>query len=196
MTEKSVFISCGILKDEILLLIERNNWDLKSVLLNSSLHVDFGKLMTALGSQLTKYDGREIAVCYGTCHPLIDKRIADVGGVRTPVQNCVELLLGKKMFTEKLEGGAFFLFEDWARTWSKVIEPIFGSNHDDIREIFQASHECLLAIRTECSGDFAAEAENISKITGLPLLWYDSGLEILEKNLRAVLDKNDGRLQG
>jgi hypothetical protein len=188
MSEKRIFISCGILRKEIILLIERNSWELKSVFLNSSLHVDFGKLMSALGSQLTKYDGDEIVVCYGTCHPLIDKRIEAAGGIRIPVQNCVELLLGKELFTTKLEDGAFFLFEDWAKNWDEVTESIFGSDPENIKEIFTFSHKYLLALRTECSDDFDADAEKISRITGLPLQWYDSGLEILEKNLKIVLE--------
>ena len=191
MYNRPVLISCGILRKEIMLLIDKNNWNLDPVFLNSSLHVDFHKLMKKLGFQLEKYHDRAKIVCYGTCHPQIDERIGEMNGIRTPVQNCVELILGKNLFTQKLEEGAFFLFEDWAVNWDTVVTPIFGDDPLLQREIFQSEHKFLFAIRTECSKNFKDKAESISAIIDLPIVWYDAGLDILEDCLKTVLGKND-----
>jgi len=56
-------------------------------------------------------------------------------------------------------------------------------------EIFGLSHKYLLAIRTPCSGDYAAHAERISREIGLELRWMDVALDHMERVLAEALNR-------
>lgn len=185
--QERVLISCGIVKEEIKLLIEKNKWAIKPVFLKSSLHVDFDKLWMALTKTLEVHKDKEKYVCYGTCHPLMSRCLDDKKAVRTNVQNCVELVLGKEKFREEIENGAFFLFEDWANNWENVTGSVFGHDPEVLKEIFNSEHKYLLGIKTPCSNDFSKNAEKISKQLEMPLAWIDADLDNLEKELTSIL---------
>lgn len=184
---KKALISCGIFKNEITSLIEKNNWEVKPVFLNSSLHVDFDKLWLTLTKSIENHKDYEKIVCYGTCHPLMGKLMNTTQSVRTDAQNCVELILGREKFDEEIEQGAFFLFEDWATNWTTVTKPTFGDDPDLLKELFSSEHKYLLAIKTSCSNDFSEEANEISEIIGLPLKWITTDLKFLEEKLSALI---------
>jgi len=180
-----VFISCGILKNEIRQIISKHNWPVKSKFLDSSLHIDLEKLFKVLSGSLKKEDAQKLVI-YGTCHPKMDDLLTTHHAVKVPGQNCVELLLGKERFSHELSKGAFFLFEDWARRWEEISFKYFG-NWEIMREIFQDSHKYILCLKTPCSGDFKDKAEHVSQLTGLPLIWEKFDLINLENVLTESL---------
>lgn len=184
---EKVLISCGILKEEIRFLIDKNQWVIKPVFLNSSLHVDFDKLWKALNKSLEVHADTDKYVCYGTCHPLMGKMIKENKAKRTAAQNCVELVLGKEKFNDEIEKGAFFLFEDWANNWKTVTGSVFGTDPEILKEVFQSEHSYLMAIKTPCSNDFSEKANEISLLLDLPVKWINVGLEHLEKELVQTL---------
>lgn len=190
-TEPPLLIGCGILQTEILFLIEKNRWQLDTVFLPSSLHVDFAQLENALRKALALYPDRRKIVFYGTCHPLMASLLGDGPVVRTEGQNCIDMLLGTERFIHELSSGAFFLLDDWAEHWEQVIYPVFGTNLTAIKALFSSEHRRLLAIRTPCSPDFTAKARTVAEITGLPLEWIDVTLDHLELCLKSAL----GRLE-
>ncbi|TWJ18979.1 DUF1638 domain-containing protein [Geobacter argillaceus] len=187
--ELALLIGCGILRAEILFLIEKNHWPLEAVFLPSSLHVDFEQLENSLRKALALHSGRRKVIFYGTCHPRMDSLIGTGAVVRTEGQNCIDMLLGRERFTRELATGAFFLLEDWAEHWEQVIHPVFESNQEAIRAIFTSEHRRLMAIRTPCSADFTAKAKKVADITGLALEWIDVTLDKLEQCLRTALDR-------
>ncbi len=184
-----LLIGCGILQKETEWLIKKNNWDLDTVFLDSAFHVNFEKLSNALTGALAKYNGRDIIVFYGACHPLMDKTLENAKTFRTMGQNCIDMLLGNKLFMDELVKGAYFLIEDWAIRWDQIITITFGTNKEIIRDIFQGDRKYLLCIRTPCSGDFAAEAEAASNMIGLPLKWRDATLDHFESTLQAAINR-------
>ncbi|HEY3381616.1 MAG TPA: DUF1638 domain-containing protein [Vicinamibacterales bacterium] len=189
-----LLIGCGILQKEIRHLIAKNGWKVTPYFLPSGLHTDFGKLRRALDGSLAAHAGRSRVVFYGACHPLMDRILADGHTVRTPGQNCVDICLGQEVFARELANGAFFLFEDWALHWDRIVGGRQGLPPAVMREIFRDAHTHLLAIRTPCSGDFSAEAEEISQRTSLDLRWMDTGLEHLERTLAATIRGAKGEL--
>ena len=128
-------------------------------------------------------------VFYGACHPLMEKILDAAGTFRTEGQNCVEMLLGPERFTAELEQGAFFLLEEWARSWERIVTATFGTNWDVIREMYQGDRNYLLCISTPCSGDFRAEAEEAGRLVGLPLRWLDVSLDHLESVLQEAINR-------
>ncbi len=71
--QKLLLVGCGILKKEIRWLIEKNQWPVEAIFLNSALHVDFDQLGRSLTSVLSAHRERNIIVFYGCCHPLMDQ---------------------------------------------------------------------------------------------------------------------------
>jgi hypothetical protein len=189
MTQKLTLIACGILHKEINCLIRKNSWPVRPIYLPSGLHVDFGKLQRTLEKSLERYGDQPRIVFYGACHPLMDQILNAANTIRTPGQNCVDIYLGSALFDRELADGAFFLFEDWALHWDDIVGGKQGLTPAVMRDIFRSAHTRLLAIRTPCSGDFAARAEEISRRTLLELHWIDIGLEHLERTLGTVINE-------
>jgi hypothetical protein len=188
--DATFLIGCGILAREIRSLIVKNSWPIETVLFDSALHNDFGSLGTTLESTLSTHRDHKTVVFYGCCHPRIEAIISDARTVRTQGQNCVEMLLGSAVFNEELTNGAYFLLEPWARNWESVIQGTLGTSRPDvIRAIFQEDRRYLLALRTPCSGDFTAVAEEAGRVAGLPVRWRDVRLDHLELILHDALQQ-------
>lgn len=181
--EKILLIGCGILKKEIEFLINKNKWPINTLFLDSSLHIDPDKLGERLKSALTIHKGRDIIVFYGSCHPLMAKILDESGVLRTKGQNCVEMLLGHEIFTEELAKGAYFILENWAEHWDYIMNKSLGRNEEIWKEIFRVDRKYLLGIKTPCSGDFRAKAEEAALTVGLPLSWIRVSLDNLESVL-------------
>ena len=192
---RCLLIGCGILKKEVKLLIEKNGWPLDTFFLDSALHIDFDKLSKSLASALARHSGRDIIVFYGSCHPLMEKMLAETKIIRTMGQNCVEMLLGQTRFTEELSNGAFFLLEEWARRWDDVITKTYGKNRKVLWDIFHEDRKYLLCLRTACSGDFKGDAAEVCSMVGLPLRWLDVSLDHLESVLQTAITQKMERVE-
>lgn len=192
---RSLLLGCGVLRKEVLRLIEKNGWPLDTLFLDSVLHCELAKLAHSLRSALAAHRDRDVIVFYGCCHPLMEFMLEEAGAIRTNGQNCLDMLLGHEVFLAETENGAFFLLEEWARQWSRVISSSFGTNRIEvIREIFQMDRKYILGLKTPCSDDFAAEAEAAARMVDLPLKWKDVALDHLETVLQAVVAQRMRRL--
>lgn len=180
-------VGCGILQKEVGFLIAKNKWALTTDFLPASLHIDFKRLACALQTGLARHANEQTIVFYGACHPGMDAMLNKAHTLRTPGQNCIEMLLGEEQFNRELGQGAFFLLDDWAYNWDAVIAQTFGSNIAVIRDIFHDQHRYLLCLRTPQSDDFSREAAHISAMLDLPLEWRDVGLDHLECVLQTVI---------
>lgn len=182
-------VGCGVLRKEALTLMARNGWAGGTRFLPSSLHNDLDRLAVDLESALMavhQEQGRPVVI-YGACHPQMDGLLTRHRVRRTCGQNCIAQLLGFDRYMEELSQGAYFLLEDLALTWPATVMASFGANFEVIREIFQNSHEYVLAIRTPCSGEFTEAAETVARMAGLPLRWMDAGLDHLESVLAEAI---------
>lgn len=186
-------LACGVFHREIRWLIQQRRWPVEAVFLDSSLHVDLVRLEKELTAALCGCAGDDLAVFYGACHPRIDRILGGAAAFRTPVENCVEALLGREAYLRELESGAFFLVEDWAKRARAVILGTFGGSEAVAREVFQAECRYLLCIRTPCSLEFSAEAEETGRLLGLPLRWMEASLARLESILGQTIAR---RLEG
>ena len=184
---------CGILRDEVRWLARKNGWQIETRFLDSALHSHLDKLQKGVQGLVREAAHRPMLVFYGACHPLMDQMLRQGGAHRVDRQNCVEALLGHEVFERELAEGAYFLLEEWARRWEEITVATFGPNVAVTREIFRADRTYLLAIRTPCSGHFAAEAEAAARYVDLPLRWMDVGLECLEQALSDAMARSERR---
>ncbi len=187
--KKILLIGCGILKKEIKWLIEKNNWPLETLFLDTALDVNFKKLEKTLKGALLKHRKRDVIVFYGTCHPLMDEILANANVFRTEGQNCADMLLGHELFTAELSKGAFFMLEDWANQWDRIMLDTYGKHLNVARDIYHDGHSYLLCLKTPCSEDFTTEVEKAGKMVDLPLLWMDVALDHLETVLWDAISK-------
>lgn len=186
--DRLLLMGCGILKNEVRFLIDKNGWPVDTSFFDSALHCEFDKLSHCLTTGLSKQAGRDVVVFYGACHPLMERMLDAAHTFRTEGQNCVEMLLGEERFTRELQQGAFFLLEEWAQRWEYIVSKAFGtSNWELIREMFNSDRSYLLGLRTPCSGDFTKEAEEAARLINLPLRWLDVDLEHLEAVLATAI---------
>ena len=176
-------IACSILKKEIEFLMNKNHWQFHTAFLSSGLHVNYHRLQHRLEKVLDSSNTPAIVV-FGACHPLMDKILSPYRGQRVAVQNCIELLLGKDAFTAHLERGAFFLLEEWAHSWNKIMGEAIGDLRFGQQEILHDSHSHLLCIKTPCSHDFSKQATQIAGQIKLPVRWHDVSLDHMEHRLR------------
>lgn len=197
-TAPLLLVGCGILHKEVDYLIRKNGWQIETHYLDSALHNYLGKLSEQLQGALTLHDqqGRNSLVFYGCCHPNMDHILAEHHTLRTQGQNCIVMLLGFEAFMAGLERGAYYLLEDWALSWEPMITQCFGRNLDVVREIFHASHKCMIALRTPCSGDFTAAAEAAAGFVELPLSWIDVDLDHLETVLSDAITQRQAQAAG
>jgi Protein of unknown function (DUF1638) len=191
MSEPGTIIACGILKNEIEMLARKNDWKTDLRFLDSSLHVDFDRLRRAVEGSLIKVNREPVLLVYGACHPLIRRFKGIEGAFWLQKQNCLEMLLGHDEFQARLAEGAFFLLEDWARRWDSVTGLAMGENRTMVREVFQSEHTHLCCIKTPCSGDFSALAEEIGRRIDLPVRWLDITLERFEEYLSTAFGTID-----
>lgn len=184
-------VGCGILHKEVDHLIRKNGWNLESRFLDSSLHNHLARLSNRLNLALDREDekGRDTIVFYGCCHPEMEKILTTHHTLRTQGQNCIVMLLGHEWFMDELELGSYFLLEDWAMSWRPMFAEVFGANRSVVREIFHASHQEIVAIRTPCSNDFTPEAREMADYLDLPLRWLDVTLDHLEGVLAEALTR-------
>ncbi len=185
-------VGCGILHKEIRHLCACNDWPLETTFLDPGLDTNMTRLGRQLTDTLARQHDRSPIVFYGCCHPLIDRMVADAGTFRTEGRNCIEMLLGRERFDRELADGAYFLLEDWARRWDRVMAEMFGPHQEIAAEIFAGDRTHILAVRTPCSSDFTAAAEHAAASVALPLRWTDAGLDHLERVLAKALDRLSG----
>jgi hypothetical protein len=191
MAECRVFLmGCGILKDEVRYLIDKNKWPVDTTFFDSALHCEFDKLSHCLTTGLSKHAERNVVVFYGACHPRMERILDEAHTFRTEGQNCVDMLLGNELFTRELLAGAFFLLEEWSHRWEYIVTKSFGTtNWEVIREMFGGDRKYLLCLRTPCSGDFSRDAEEAGRLVGLPLRWMDVSLDHLEAVLAEAITR-------
>ena len=183
---------CGVLQDEVHWLVEKNNWMVEEVYLQSSCDITLDLLEKKLKNMIQKNIDRRPLLLYGECHPRMNGILDKFHCIRIPGNNCIEFLLGHDIYNRELEAGAYFLTKGWLNGIMTHLHRVFGRNREVIREIYHACHKYLLCINTPCSlvePDYAAE---VAEYLDLPLHWHDTDLENLEKLIQmAILSAGD-----
>ncbi len=187
--ERLMLVGCGVLKKEICYLINKNQWPVDTDFLNLELHNDYILLEATLRSTLRKYYGRKTVIYYGECHPNMAKILKDTNTIKIPCDNCIEILLGKELYISELSSGAYFLLDEWMHNWKHEVEKAIGKNPEIVKQIFHEDRSYLLCIRTPCSGDFKAVAEETGTTLGLPVRWVEVNLNNLESVLEHTINQ-------
>lgn len=117
-------IGCSIFRKEIEHLLGQ---DLAAEWLPAGLHVSDERLAAALDQALA--DEEEVACVYCACHPDMNLLLADHGGRRFQVKNCIEAFLGPEELA-RLGERVFVMTPGWLREWRSIF--IEGMGWDEI----------------------------------------------------------------
>lgn len=116
-----VLIACGIFRKELDALLEDGDLDAEVIYLGSFLHLDYGKLKSALESALRREKGRRSVVLYGDVCMGFGKEIQPLveahGAVKVDGLNCIDCLLGGRgeLLEVDPEHEFLFLTPGWIR---------------------------------------------------------------------------------
>jgi len=121
--ESTIFISCGIFREELEYLIKEGKLDRKVIFLDAALHVNFDKLKSELVEALEENSGKKqkLKVLYGYCHPEMRQIMESYSANRIEASNCLEAMIGAEE-TQRLDSEAktFFLSAGWANHWEEM----------------------------------------------------------------------------
>lgn len=170
--ETTVFISCGIFKEEIEYLARENSFPHNVTFLDAALHVNFDRLKATLTEALEKShaEGASIKVLYGHCHPRIMDILDSFGARKIAAGNCLEALVGADE-VERLNNEAisFFLSAGWVNNWEKM----FKAGEEDFGFDFKSMFQQYKRIVVFDTGVIPLDDEKIMKFssfTGLPVV--------------------------
>ncbi len=191
VTERPVrIISCGIVKKELEEIIDRRSWDLEVTYLTSSLHMHPDTLYERIAQLLDKYGENPIVLVYGVCHPFIDRLIDRKRVFRIDAQNCIDMLVGREVFTDELSSGGFFLLEGWVDNWNEMVSLSLGDDIDGIREVFYSQFNHLVAVDL-ADERYREKVSEISSSLGLEVKWIPKDSANLERLLDRVFEEMD-----
>jgi len=194
--EKPCVISCGILRKEIELLLDKGDIDAEVHFLSEKLHMDYNLLERGLNGAIKKHQKqspRGVIVVYGdVClgfngemKALMDQY--DV--VKVDALNCIDCILGGKGKLLEMDPEHKYLFLNPA--FIRFTEKIRGETKAITREMYNMLDGIVLL---DAMGDLDAYQSKIDEIvdhTGLPILERkDMGLEGLKSILLEALDRN------
>lgn len=170
--ESTMFISCGIFREEIEYLIKENKLDRNLIFLDASLHVNFDKLKKKLTEALEENSGKRqrLKVLYGNCHPEMQQIMKSYSAKRIGAANCLEAMIGaEEMKRLDSEAKAFYLSAGWVNNWEEMFalgEKDFGL---DFKSMF-GSYKRIVVLDTGVIPVNEEKVRKFSELTGLPVV--------------------------
>lgn len=177
-------VACSILNPEILQVVARLQVKLTIVWMPPELHNNPSRLRKELEFQLKTISGTKVVV-YGRCFPQIDRVCHQYGAERIQGENCYEMVSGDRFYQIlKKEPGTYFLLPQLCCHFEELTKDMHLTCMKDI--FFKNYTQCVLLDTGAAS---TAQCRKIAESLGLPFYTEYVGTDILEKRLKAVLDK-------
>src|SRR6056297_2297664 len=163
--------ACSIFKSELEALLKRGTFDIECTYFSSMLHMVPDVLDKKIESVLTEpgMDKRKILLLYGDCCPNMTIYEKQVNVFRTKGINCIEILLGKKMYKKLIKEGAFFLMPEWARRWKEVFQHELKLEGKIAAEFMQEFHSKVIYLDTGHLKIPKKQLTEIQQYSGLPV---------------------------
>ncbi|MDA8077785.1 MAG: DUF1638 domain-containing protein [Nitrospiraceae bacterium] len=166
-----IFISCGILREELEYLVREKALDMSLVFLDAALHVNFDLLKTRLVETLEEHylPGRRLKVIYGHCHPEIMEIVGRYGAQKIAAGNCLEALVGAEEISRlNAEATSFFLSVGWVNNWEAMFTLGRETLGFDFKDMF-VHYKRIIVFDTGVIPIDEKKVEQFSGVTGLPV---------------------------
>ena len=147
---ETVCLACSIFKNEVVILKQNGEFDLKVLYQPSMLHMKPDVLDQRLAKEKIKFgaEKKNIVLLFGDCCPYMDKIENEGRVIRTEGINCIEILLGKKPYRTLRKEGAFFLMPEWTCRWEEVFKHELQLDGDIAREFMKDFHSKIIYLDT------------------------------------------------
>ncbi|WP_243358858.1 DUF1638 domain-containing protein [Fundidesulfovibrio terrae] len=180
-------VACGIFKKELEAL-GYGARGVKTVTLDSMLHMRPDALDGALDGMLSRGRPGGLALVYGDCSPhMLD--FARREGVRK-VQglNCCEIVLGRERYRSLRREGAFFFMPEWAGRWEDVFKHEMGFSQQSLaREFMHDMMKRAVYLDTGVHAVPHRTLDDIASFLGMPVEVLPTGLTHLQAAVDAAL---------
>lgn len=191
-------IACGAIVRELVAVANKLGWDFELTAVPAQLHNRPERIAPAVAKKLDDWAGRfdRILVGYADCgtvgalDALFDRY---PHAVRIPGPHCYEFY-GGALFDQQAERqpGTFYLTDFLARHYEGlVIESLGLDRYPELRDTFFGNYEELLYLRQLPDQDESERARAAATRLGLAYKQVDSGLDVLEERLVALIESED-----
>ncbi|WP_224981347.1 DUF1638 domain-containing protein [Geomonas agri] len=187
MIRKTVWLACGVLRDELSRLHRDEMIGGELFFLDSMLHMAPPLLERTLREQLRQRCGAcdRLVLVYGDCCAGMLDLAREFRAARTDSINCAQLLVGRKRYRELMREEAFLVLPEWAERWREVMEEALGPDAAAARELLKEHRSVLVYLDTGMVPVPVRQMEAFSAYSGLP--WRSERVE-LDTLLTGLMD--------
>ncbi|MBJ6726349.1 DUF1638 domain-containing protein [Geomesophilobacter sediminis] len=197
----TVWLCCGVLRNEMEELVRRGKIGGELLFLDSMLHMDPLKLEERVAAALERLceTSDTIVLVYGDCgaHLLDLVRKYRIG--RVPVINCAQLLVGRARYRRLMQEGAFLVLPEWALRWEQIMKSELGLNRSVAQDLMGEHRGVLVYLDTGIVQVPQRQLQAFSSYTGLPWRVEAVDLDVMLESLLAAraesLTENSAREQ-
>ncbi|TGU70328.1 DUF1638 domain-containing protein [Geomonas terrae] len=170
MRRETVWLACGVLREELTRLRHDGGIGGKLTFLDSLLHMNPPLLESTLSEELRRRreEGDRIVLVYGDCCAGMLDLARESGAGRVNAINCAQLLLGRKRYRELMREEAFLVLPEWAERWEEVMADALGPDPATARELLGEHRSVLVYLDTGIVPVPERQMEAFSAYSGLP----------------------------
>ena len=188
-------IACGAIVRELVHVANKRGWDYELTAVPAQLHNRPERIAPAVGKKLDAWADRfdRILIGYADCGTVgaLDALLARYPhAIRIPGPHCYEFY-GGALFDQQAERqpGTFYLTDFLAHHYEGlVIESLGLDRYPELRDTFFGNYEELLYLRQLPDQDESERARAAATRLGLAYKEVDSGLDVLEERLVALIE--------
>ncbi|MBU5615309.1 DUF1638 domain-containing protein [Geomonas azotofigens] len=179
MTGATVWLACGVLREELTRLRRDGRIAGELVFLDSLLHMNPPLLESTLNDELLRRraGGDRLVLVYGDCCAGMLDLARNFGAGRVKAINCAQLLLGRERYRELMREEAFLVLPEWAERWEEVMASALGPDPAAARALLTEHRAVLVYLDTGLVPVPARQMEAFSAYSGLPWRVEVIGLE-------------------
>ncbi len=181
MNASTVWLSCGVLRDELGELYRQGQISGELRFLDSMLHMDPLQLQTKLKESLGQPgpSGGRLILVYGDCCGRMLDLVREYRVGRVNAINCAQMLLGRTRYRELMKAESFILLPEWARRWKEIIQTELGLSADVAHDLMRENRSELVYLNTGLAPVPRLELAECAAYTGLPCRIEPVGLDQL-----------------
>ncbi|HBA87586.1 MAG TPA: hypothetical protein DCZ75_06220 [Geobacter sp.] len=170
MNRETLWLSCGVVRDELLQLHRQGLISGSLLFLDSMLHMNPPNLEAELQAELRRQSNEErlIVLVYGDCSPGMLDLVRRFKAGRIDAINCAQFLVGRERYRELMREEAFLVLPEWARRWKHVMGHELGLSRPVARELMGENRGALVYLDTGITPAPREELAEFSEYTGLP----------------------------
>jgi hypothetical protein len=171
MNNNTVWICCGVLKNEMEYLYIQGKITGELLFLDSMLHMDPPGLDTQLNSlfECTFSEDCKTVVVYGDCSPHMFDITHKPNIRRVAAINCPQMLVGRKRYREFMQEGAFLLLPEWTTRWKEIFKDELGLSSEIAHDLMGENRHSLVYLDTGLVPVPESKLRECAEYTGLPM---------------------------